>query len=126
MGFLTSNKPQSVNVETGQTVYVVVYANHLINNTSAGTVYSNRKDAEQHLSDKERMWFSDEAEIVELVLDKEVPTKAKPYRKHPHIKVTNRQDGLPLRSRVIPPWERTETKQEIKWREHRELKEQMR
>ena len=50
-------------------VYVIVGENEKFNNISARAAYTRREDAEAHLLDKERMWFDDQAVVIELELD---------------------------------------------------------
>jgi hypothetical protein len=56
-------------------VYVIVGENTLVNNISARAAYSRRRDAEDHLEDKKRMWFDERAVVIELELDEEVPER---------------------------------------------------
>lgn len=51
------------------TVFVIVGENTKFNNISARAVYSTREAAENHLKDKDCMWFDERAVIVELELD---------------------------------------------------------
>lgn len=52
-------------------IFVIVGHNRRLDNVSARAAYSSRAQAEAHLADRERMWFDDDAAIVELEVDRE-------------------------------------------------------
>ena len=53
-------------------VYVVIGENQMMHNICAHAVYSNQRDAQEHLGDPKRMWFADRAVINEIELDGEL------------------------------------------------------
>ena len=52
---------------SSEKVWVIVGWNRQEHNISARAAYSTREDAEQHLKDKDRMWFDDEAAVIEAL-----------------------------------------------------------